>query len=262
MYVVSHPAPNEGWDMVRTDGARRGVVPGDSRLDARLTVGHVATDEPMAVAFAGGHRGAQNDARARLLEASDQLTPELRHDVLPRESKHAGHLGEIDLAYVAKKQALALDHKFHGDALRFDDFAQLEEAVGGALRIPLSKSAHASSCLGKPACVVGCLARGVVARVVDRFVHYERFWTEPSSASMLGTMGRPRTFDMDEALTAVREEFWRHGYAATSVDKLLEVTKLGKGSLYAAFGDKRTLFLRVLNEYAAARVAGRRPERC
>jgi AcrR family transcriptional regulator len=79
---------------------------------------------------------------------------------------------------------------------------------------------------------------------------------------MLGTMGRPRTFDMDEALTAVREEFWRHGYAATSVDKLLEVTKLGKGSLYAAFGDKRTLFLRVLNEYAAARVAGRRPERC
>lgn len=60
---------------------------------------------------------------------------------------------------------------------------------------------------------------------------------------------------MDEALTAVREEFWRQGYAATSVDRLLEATNLGKGSFYAAFGDKRTLFLRVLNEYATASVA-------
>jgi AcrR family transcriptional regulator len=68
-------------------------------------------------------------------------------------------------------------------------------------------------------------------------------------------MGRPRKFDMDEALTAVREEFWRHGYAGTSVDRLLEATSLGKGSFYAAFGDKRTLFLRVLHDYATARVA-------
>ena len=63
---------------------------------------------------------------------------------------------------------------------------------------------------------------------------------------------------MDEALTAVRDEFWRHGYAATSVDRLLEATNLGKGSFYAAFGDKRTLFLRVLKEYAATRVAAMR----
>lgn len=60
---------------------------------------------------------------------------------------------------------------------------------------------------------------------------------------------------MDEALTAVREEFWRHGYAGTSVDRLLEATNLGKGSFYAAFGDKRMLFLRVLQEYATTRVA-------
>jgi TetR/AcrR family transcriptional regulator, transcriptional repressor for nem operon len=60
---------------------------------------------------------------------------------------------------------------------------------------------------------------------------------------------------MDEALTAVREEFWRQGYAGTSVDRLLEATNLGKGSFYAAFGDKRTLFLRVLHEYATTQVA-------
>jgi TetR/AcrR family transcriptional repressor of nem operon len=68
-------------------------------------------------------------------------------------------------------------------------------------------------------------------------------------------MGRPREFDIEETLVKVREEFWRHGYAATSVDRLMEATNLGKGSLYAAFGDKRALFLRVLSEYASARVA-------
>jgi len=68
-------------------------------------------------------------------------------------------------------------------------------------------------------------------------------------------MGRPREFDIEETLTKVREEFWRHGYAATSLDRLMEATNLGKGSLYAAFGDKRALFLRVLHEYAGARVA-------
>jgi TetR/AcrR family transcriptional repressor of nem operon len=68
-------------------------------------------------------------------------------------------------------------------------------------------------------------------------------------------MGRPRTFDMEEALAAVREEFWGHGYAATSIDMLLEATKLGKGSFYAAFGDKRTVFLRVLDAYATTSVA-------
>src|SRR5208282_6484847 len=159
MYGVSHPAPNECWEMVRTDGTRRDVVPGNPGLDARPTVGHVATDEPIAVAFAAGgrseHRGAQVDARALLLESSDQLTPELRHDVLPRQSKHAKHLGEIDVAYAARKQALALEEQFHGDALRIDHFAKLEGALGGAFRILLSRCAiHASPCLAKPARLV------------------------------------------------------------------------------------------------------------
>ncbi len=68
-------------------------------------------------------------------------------------------------------------------------------------------------------------------------------------------MGRPREFDIEGTLERVRDEFWRHGYAATSIDRLMEATNLGKGSLYAAFGDKRALFLRVLRDYASARVA-------
>jgi len=68
-------------------------------------------------------------------------------------------------------------------------------------------------------------------------------------------MGRPREFNIQKTLTKVQEEFWRHGYAATSLDRLMAATNLGKGSLYAAFGDKRALFMRVLGEYASARVA-------
>lgn len=62
-------------------------------------------------------------------------------------------------------------------------------------------------------------------------------------------MPRPREFDEDRVLLAVRDEFWDKGYAATSTDDLLRVSGLGKGSLYGAFGDKRSLFLRVLRDY-------------
>ncbi len=68
-------------------------------------------------------------------------------------------------------------------------------------------------------------------------------------------MGRSREFDIEETLAKVRDQFWHHGYAATSIDRLMEATNLGKGSLYAAFGDKRALFLRVLREYSSAKVA-------
>ena len=57
-------------------------------------------------------------------------------------------------------------------------------------------------------------------------------------------------------LLAVREEFWDKGYAATSMDDLLRVSGLGKGSLYGAFGDKCSLFLRVLRDYDDANLQG------
>ncbi|MEV0282270.1 TetR/AcrR family transcriptional regulator [Streptomyces sp. NPDC050610] len=62
-------------------------------------------------------------------------------------------------------------------------------------------------------------------------------------------MPRPREFDEDRVIRAVRDAFWDKGYAATSMDDLLRVSGLGKGSLYGAFGDKRSLFLRVLRDY-------------
>jgi AcrR family transcriptional regulator len=65
-------------------------------------------------------------------------------------------------------------------------------------------------------------------------------------------MARPRTFEEDDVIAAARDEFWDRGYAATSVDDLTAATGLGKGSLYGAFGDKHSLYLRVLDDYIAS----------
>jgi TetR/AcrR family transcriptional repressor of nem operon len=65
-------------------------------------------------------------------------------------------------------------------------------------------------------------------------------------------MARPRTFDPDDVLRQARAVFWRKGYQATSLDDITEATGLTKPSLYAAFGDKASLFLKVLDHYHEA----------
>lgn len=67
-------------------------------------------------------------------------------------------------------------------------------------------------------------------------------------------MPRPRSFDTDIALKAVEDLFWRQGYELTSYADLMEVTGLGKGSLYAAFGDKEALYLKALEAYISREV--------
>jgi len=62
-------------------------------------------------------------------------------------------------------------------------------------------------------------------------------------------ISRPREFDVEEALGAALEVFWRQGYDGTSVEDLLEATGLHKGSLYKAFGDKRSLYITCLERY-------------
>ena len=49
--------------------------------------------------------------------------------------------------------------------------------------------------------------------------------------------------------------FWSRGYNATALPDLLEATKLSRGSLYAAFGDKHGLFLQALDRYIADALA-------
>ena len=61
--------------------------------------------------------------------------------------------------------------------------------------------------------------------------------------------GRPRSFDRATALEKAILAFWEHGYEATSVSDLTRVMDIGAPSLYAAFGDKRSLFEEVVTEY-------------
>ncbi|WP_240980703.1 MULTISPECIES: TetR/AcrR family transcriptional regulator [unclassified Streptomyces] len=61
--------------------------------------------------------------------------------------------------------------------------------------------------------------------------------------------GRPRSFDRATALEKALMAFWERGYEATSVSDLTRVMDIGAPSLYAAFGDKRSLFEEVVQEY-------------
>jgi AcrR family transcriptional regulator len=68
--------------------------------------------------------------------------------------------------------------------------------------------------------------------------------------------GRPRGFDELEALGKATQVFWSKGYDGATIDVLVGEMGLGRPSLYAVFGDKRTLFLRVLRAYAEKKGAG------
>ena len=62
--------------------------------------------------------------------------------------------------------------------------------------------------------------------------------------------GRPRSFDETGALEKATQVFWSKGYDGVTIDDLVAGMGVGKPSLYAVFGDKRTIFLRVLKAYA------------
>lgn len=68
-------------------------------------------------------------------------------------------------------------------------------------------------------------------------------------------MARPREFKESDALSAARDQFWRDGYAGTSLDDLTRATGMGRGSLYATFEDKHTLFVRALDSYCQGALA-------
>ena len=63
--------------------------------------------------------------------------------------------------------------------------------------------------------------------------------------------GRPREFDTEEALAKALRVFWERGFQATSITDLTAATGVGRTGLYAAFGDKESLFLLALDRYMA-----------
>jgi AcrR family transcriptional regulator len=61
--------------------------------------------------------------------------------------------------------------------------------------------------------------------------------------------GRPREFDVDEALAAALQIFWQQGYEGASMAELTAAMGITKPSLYAAFGNKEALFRKALDLY-------------
>ena len=67
--------------------------------------------------------------------------------------------------------------------------------------------------------------------------------------------GRPREFDIEEALAAALRVFWEKGYEGASLTDLTEAMGITRPSLYAAFGNKEALFKRALDLYESEKLA-------
>ncbi len=68
-------------------------------------------------------------------------------------------------------------------------------------------------------------------------------------------MTRLQGSEEERVVRAALEAFWQRGYDGASYAALMEATGLGKTSLYAAFGDKRALYLKALEHYVTREVA-------
>ena len=62
-------------------------------------------------------------------------------------------------------------------------------------------------------------------------------------------MARPVEFEYDKVLNNAMEQFWKEGYEASSVQKLLDCTGINRGTLYNSFGDKDTFFKECVDHY-------------
>jgi AcrR family transcriptional regulator len=67
--------------------------------------------------------------------------------------------------------------------------------------------------------------------------------------------GRPREFCVDHALTEALRVFWQKGYEGASLTDLTEAMGITRPSLYAAFGNKESLFRKALDLYEREKLA-------
>jgi TetR/AcrR family transcriptional repressor of nem operon len=72
----------------------------------------------------------------------------------------------------------------------------------------------------------------------------------------MGTKGgRPKGFREDEVLERAMDLFWRRGYKGAAISDLLDHMGISRQSLYDTFGNKRALFIRVLDHYKTTRLS-------
>ncbi len=63
-------------------------------------------------------------------------------------------------------------------------------------------------------------------------------------------IGRPRKFNENEALLSAMNVFWAKGYDGASLKDLTKAMGISGPSMYATFGDKRSLYLKTIDHYA------------
>ena len=68
-------------------------------------------------------------------------------------------------------------------------------------------------------------------------------------------MPRPKEFDPTAVLKQAMNLFWEKGYAATSVQDLVERMGINRFSLYSTFGGKHDLYLAALEQYCKGTAA-------
>jgi TetR/AcrR family transcriptional repressor of nem operon len=62
-------------------------------------------------------------------------------------------------------------------------------------------------------------------------------------------MAGVKQFDRSEVLDCAMKLFWTRGFEATSIQNLVEATGVNRGSIYGTFGDKKGVFLAVVDRY-------------
>jgi TetR/AcrR family transcriptional repressor of nem operon len=64
-------------------------------------------------------------------------------------------------------------------------------------------------------------------------------------------MSRTKLFDETAVLNKAVDLFWCKGFNGTSAQDLVDNLGISRSSIYATYGDKRTLFLKALEQYQA-----------
>lgn len=74
---------------------------------------------------------------------------------------------------------------------------------------------------------------------------------ENASKEVSVSPGPAKQFDIETVLHRAMSVFWEKGYAATTMEELQKRMGIGARSLYDTFGNKRALFIKTLDHYAA-----------
>jgi AcrR family transcriptional regulator len=84
---------------------------------------------------------------------------------------------------------------------------------------------------------------------VDRNLSIDYLFTGMKREKVTPTLGRPRAFNAEKALDCAMQAFWRKGYLGTSLSDLTDAMDIECPSLYAALGNKKSLFRKALDRY-------------